>query len=65
GMAENSKIAAWGTLSPDHGSTPKHIRKVKLRKFDPLATPKPPKVTTSKKLSPNDDDFWTATDVFV
>ncbi|CAG7825474.1 unnamed protein product, partial [Allacma fusca] len=58
--------AAWGSLEPDHGSQPKHIRKVQLARFDPNKPPKAPKLAATKsKLSPNDPDFWTTSDVFI
>ncbi|CAG7712077.1 unnamed protein product [Allacma fusca] len=58
--------AAWGSLEPDHGSQPKHIRKVQLARFDPNKPPKAPKLAAAKsKLSPNDPEFWTTSDVFI
>ncbi|CAG7723736.1 unnamed protein product, partial [Allacma fusca] len=58
--------AAWGSLEPDHGSQPKHIRKVQLARFDPNKPPKAPKLAATKfKLSPNDPDFWTTSYVFI
>ncbi|CAG7821253.1 unnamed protein product, partial [Allacma fusca] len=64
-MSSNSK--AWGSLEPDLGSTPKHIRKVKLYRYNPNAPPVviPKPTAAASKLTPNDSEFWEQPDAFV
>ncbi|CAG7720155.1 unnamed protein product [Allacma fusca] len=59
-------FVSWGRLKRDHGSQPKHIRKVKLARFDPNNPPKAPKLAGAmSKFSPFDPNFWATPDVYI